>query len=338
MVNLDQPNQIMAIEHLIQEGFALTWQRYGPCKAGEIVREEELPFHNLLHTKNVSRRAGDIVLALNGSDEDLLVARLAAAWHDVVMQSTVRHGIRSRQRGYYPDDNKPGLPPGTIGNELASANDLERRLRQVRNLEKNFSERLVQRTHLAISYTFPSLLFDHPIPTEGDHIRIPMKAKKGISVDQPHLQSDLRLHGSDIDVAALALALADLYGTGLDRYIPLQEGQHEWMELNPGYTLCPKNLSAEMRKQATKSFLDWMDLQEAFQRFQWWRYQNVIKEKLNLRQQEGLDRCFQDETFAHNLRTIIGVAHKLRSQYHYLTVTGEDANGFLELIKSIRGV
>ncbi len=259
-------------------------------------------FHSPEHSANVdteSYRIGNIIRSIEPKlfdDEAELVREIVSRGHDSVIEYAggiggFSHGKRIRKRGFTPGDvpkefklPEP-LPLGAtaeyisqkktddgqlVGNELASALLMKKRMAQADPEGRVFNERVINMVFEATAVTFPSVNFEK-VPIE--HLEEMAKAEpripdyvgpegEALNISQPYLTKDS-------SPVALSIALADLAYVGA---VPIEEsvrrGNGEYRELSEliSYEIDQgvEHIRDEDKQKMTADMLKWLRDQVGF--------------------------------------------------------------------------
>ncbi len=209
--------------------------------------EDRLPYHSAAHTEDVMRRAGTILSVIDGAlraagkpaleRRTFRLTKAAALYHDVILTSrTEQRAEGGNTRVRDPD------------NEKNSANHLEAFMldENTKSGKELFTKQDREEGRSAIMATVPQI-----------------EADKG-GVVQPHLRKGVP------SLAAVALALADLGGAGMDG--PKQnkiESDRLFFELNPDMMLALTSkplmyLSSSFHTPYKERILAWSENQLMF--------------------------------------------------------------------------
>ncbi len=249
------------VQGIINEAFGLIQKRFvipaDPEKKLDFDPDNELAFHGVAHTEGVIRRTEAILRAMQPlgvhavTEKDILLAKIAAAFHDVVQK-------------WEPEDRKGALirKRKTEVNEQASADEAIAFLKQEMETsgEKYFTEEDLEIIREAIQTTVPGLDMDK------------------MTVIQP------KMHTPKISERSRriskALALADLGTAGMDGAAAfLQDGDTLFREENLDIARALRNqeeLSDEVKEAYRKRMFDWSVGQPIFAN---WR-RNLLDEDL----------------------------------------------------------
>ncbi|RJQ35449.1 hypothetical protein C4568_00860 [Candidatus Parcubacteria bacterium] len=267
---------------------------------------EKKVYHVLAHPKVVEQRAMRLADVMQLSEDQKLIARMAIAFHDVVIKVTypppydpaqpkTMLGMAQRMRGAREGDQ----PAGVLGNEALSANLLVQKMQEANAAAAAtlFSEDDMQIVRLAIEYTYPAAEvggppdFDGiPFTSHAEYYREVIQANpdiqellenlhssgitKGPLFRQPHLEAMLD-RGERVPPEALIVAIADLGAAGMGTSEDFfNEGDREFLEIHPN--LADLRVQARLRSAegaperalVAGDMLKWLDGQAGFSAWQ----------------------------------------------------------------------
>lgn len=267
-------------------------------------------YHTQEHPDALFERAGPLFEALGATKKQKIIARLAIAWHDVIISITPADpndvtAMIKRHRGAEKGDD----PAGAEGNEAKSAEDMEAEMRRInaeaigRGEEAIFSEEDIQTGVLAVKATYPAVDFGKDFkgaafkeydfyqqavernPKIGEIVAglESQGVAKGPLFFQPHLEEPLE-RGEKIPPEVLVMVLDDLGNSGISSVEGFGvEGDMEFRELRPNIAgnmerLLTGDEAADEsdREKSAVVMLEWLQSQTGFVTFQMLRIEKIF--------------------------------------------------------------
>lgn len=294
----------------------------------EVSQLEGLDYHDREHSENVAKRTEAILRVLQTvnpdaiSNDDIALAKAAAAWHDAVQQSERNpDGTRKRLRGFYEGDN----PAGEEGNERKSFEGFWEAVSEHTDKEGRplFTERDRTYAEQIIAATYPDFKMSQFPPAEQE--QYPDRPKQGLRVSQPHLEAHLeavRRGEEHLNYAALAIGLADLsFADG---------GDKEFREVHAKKSEDLVTMSDQERSAFAQKILGWQESQVEFLRMQKLRFTENVS-TLSSEEQTALAKI------GSNLDTRIEeqIERVKKMQSEYAPEALANPQSFLRLVKEV---
>lgn len=329
-------------------------------------------FHTSEHPKQMEVRANRIADVLHVSPEQRMLAGMAVAWHDVIIEKDEADpgsivSMIKRHRGARVGDK----PNGAEGNEAKSADALIKQMEKANEEagEEVFTEQHMKTGRWAIDATYPdvavgeapefkgSVFEEYPYyeiavgnnPQLGELLN-ELKEQgivKGANFYQPHLETALE-KGEKVPMEVLLTALSDLGVAGMGSTEEFaEEGDKEMRELlgnlrkpEIGDRVANGDEEEDVgdRAKASAFFSGWLESQTSFVTWQALRFEKIahlLKETQMLADDEiqGLRSLFGN--YVKNIRGVRDRAQEVKSKYEEIKTGLGEKEAFQYLARTM---
>lgn len=256
---------------------------------GENGTIEQMPFHNLAHSRDVAEKATNMLKIIRGidatlvSEEDIELAYMIGLGHDLVQNADKKDGAtRVRHRGFKEYNKEKLKELGVlIGNEEATGKEILEETHRYRGPDGELlfpSDKFKERIMEAVGVTYTDVLPNTELPQDAMHVKtaktkgktvkdeyLPHEFLKALKFYQPVLTPESSL-------VSFSIAQADLRGVcgaAENPAIFQNRGDVEFHELQSEAIVKEvqkgiKHIPQERRVEIAKIILGWIKSQVGF--------------------------------------------------------------------------